>query len=62
MAPAALLRAAYGYGRYETAVRLQARDKIREDDASGGDGKYARAGAITGVGVNLGSSAACEFG
>jgi len=61
MTPAALLRAAYGYGRYGTEVRLQARDKIRADDASGGDGEYARAGAIAGVGVNLGSSAAGEF-
>ena len=47
MTPAALLRAA--------------RDKIRADDASGGDGEYARAGAIAGVGVNLGSSTAGEF-
>ena len=46
MTPAALLRAAYGYGRYGTAVRLQVRDKIRADEASGGDGEYARAGAI----------------
>ena len=61
MAPAALLRAAYGYEPYGTAVQLQARDKIRADDASGGDGKYARAGAIAGVGVNLVSSAAGEF-
>ena len=50
MTPAALLRAAYGYGRYGTAVRLQVRDKIRADEASGGDGEYARAGAIAGVG------------
>ena len=48
MAPAALLRAAYGYGHCGTAVRLQARDKIRADDALGGDGDYARAGTITG--------------
>ena len=61
MAPAALLRAAYGYGHYGTAVRLQARDKIRVDDASGGDGEYVHAGAIAGVGVNLGSSTAGEF-
>ena len=48
-------------GVMETAVRLQARDKIRADDASGGDGEYAHAGAIAGVGVNLASSAAGEF-
>ena len=50
MTPAALLRAAYGYGRYGTVVRLQARDKIRADDALGGDGDYACAAQSLGSG------------